>query len=201
MNKRQRKKTEKRTIQYISELRKTDKQAWRETMLRRRRHAMVYFGRMDADVLNQIFRGRMDDDALNQIFRYNLLVYEMTEVQFVDYMADNGEPQLCGHRRRWLIKLCGERAPLVIDNLPTFPEFMAEARARLKSPGQEVRTLEDALTQGFAAGMETGQVYKVTNDRPAEIDLDNLTKAALKFAGIFEDLAKRTSETIQDLFQ
>ena len=188
MNKRQRKKTEKRTIHYISELRKTDKQAWRETMLRRRRHAMVYFGRTDAD-------------ALNQIFRYNLLVYEMTEVQFVDYMADNEKPQLCGHRRRWLIKLCGERAPLVIDNLPTFPEFMAEARARLKSPGQEVRTLEDALTQGFAAGIETGQVYKVTNDRPAEIDLDNLTKAALKFAGIFEDLAKRTSETIRDLFQ
>ena len=181
MNKRQRNKAEKRTIQYISELRKTDKQAWRETMLRRRRHAMVYFGRTDADVLSQIFRGRTDADALSQIFRYNLLVYELTEAQFVDYMADNGEPpQLCGHRRRWLVKLCGDRAPLVIDNLPTFPEFMAEARARLKSPGLEVRTLEDALTQGFAAGMETGN---------------------RKVAGVFEDLAKRTSETIRDLFQ
>ena len=189
MNKRQRKKAEKRTIHYISELWKTDKQTWRETMLCRRRHAMVYFGRTDAD-------------ALSQIFRYNLLVYELTEAQFVDYMADNGEPpQLCGHRRRWLIKLCGDRAPLVIDNLPTFPEFMAEARARLKSSGQEVRTLEDALTQGFAAGIETGQVYKVTNDRPAEIDLDQLTKAARKFAGIYEDLAKRTSETISEIFQ
>ncbi len=157
MNKRKRKKAEKRTIHYISELRKTDKQAWRETLLRRRRHAMVYFGRTDTD-------------ALNQIFRYNLLVYELTEAQFVDYMADNGEPpQLCGHRRRWLIKLCGDRAPLVIDNLPTFPEFMAEARARLKSP--------------------------------AEVDLDQLTKAARKFAGIFEDLAKRTSETISEIFQ
>ena len=153
MNKRQRKKTEKRTIHYISELRKTDKQAWRETMLRRRRHAMVYFGRTDAD-------------ALNQIFRYNLLVYEMTEAQFVDYMADNGEPQLCGHRRRWLIKLCGDRAPLVIDNLPTFQDFMAEARAKV----------------------DLG-------------NLDPLSKAARKFAGIFEDLAKRTSETIRDLFQ
>ena len=168
MNKRQRNKAEKRTIQYISELRKTDKQAWRETMLRRRRHALAYFGRTDSD-------------ALKQIFRYNLLVYELTEAQFVDYMADNGEPpQLCGHRRRWLVKLCGDRAPLVIDNLPTFPEFMAEARARLKSPGLEVRTLEDALTQGFAAGMETGN---------------------RKVAGVFEDLAKRTSETIRDLFQ
>ena len=115
---------------------------------------MVYFGRTDAD-------------ALNQIFRYNLLVYELTEAQFVDYMADNGEPpQLCGHRRSWLIKLCGDRAPLVIDNLPTFQDFMAEARfqdfmaearATIKSPGLEVRPLEDALTQGFAAGMETGQ--------------------------------------------
>ena len=189
MNKRKRKKAEKRTVQYISKLRKTDKKAWLETMIRRRRHALVYFG-------------RTDNDALNQIFRYNLLVYELTEAQFVDYIADNGEPpQLCGHRRRWLIKLCGERAPLVIDNLPTFPEFMAEARARLKSPGQEVRTLEDALTQGFAAGIETGQVYKVTNDRPAEIDLDTLTKAARKVAGAFEDLAKRASETISEIFQ
>ena len=160
MNKRQRKKAEKRTIQYISELRKADKQAWLETLLRRRRHAMVYFGRTDSD-------------ALKQIFRYNLLAYELTEAQFVDYMADNGEPpQLCGHRRRWLIKLCGDRTPLVIDNLPTFQDFMAEARATVKSPGQEVRTLEDTLT-----------------------------KAARKFAGIFEDLAKRTSETIRDLFQ
>lgn len=60
--------------------------------------------------------------------------------------------------------------------------------------------LEDALTQGFAAGIETGQVYKVTNDRPAEIDLDTLTKAARKVAGAFEDLAKRASETIRNLF-
>ena len=181
MNKRQRKKTEKRTIHYISELRKTDKQAWRETMLRRRRHAMVYFGRMDAD-------------ALNQIFRYNLLVYELTEAQFVDYMADNGEPpQFCGHRRRWLIKLCGERATFVIDNLLTFQDFMAEARATVKSPGLEVRTLEDALTQGFAAGMETGQWHQVTNDGP--------TKVAQKVAQKFENLAKRASETISDVFQ
>ena len=49
--------------------------------------------------------------------------------------------------------------------------------------------------------METGQVYKVTNDRPAEIDLDTLTKAARKVAGAFEDLVKRASETIRDLFQ
>ena len=105
MNKRQRKKAEKRTIQRINALRKSDKQAWRETMLRRRRHALAYFGRTDTD-------------ALKQILHYNLIVYEMTEAQFVDYMADNGEPpQLCGHRRRWLIKLCGDRAPLVIDNL------------------------------------------------------------------------------------
>lgn len=160
MNKRQRKKLEKRTIQRISALRKSDKQAWLETMLRRRRHALAYFGRTDAD-------------ALNQILRYNLLVYELTEAQLVDYIAENGEPpQLCGHRRRWLVKLCGDRAPLVIDNLPTFPEFMAEVRARIKSPGQEVRTLEDPLT-----------------------------KAARKFAGIYEDLAKRASETIGDLFQ
>ena len=158
-------------------------------MLRRRRHAMVYFG-------------RTDNDALKQILRYNLLVYELTEAQLVDYIAENGEPpQLCGHRHRWLVKLCGDRAPLVIDNLQTFPEFMEEARARLISPGLEVRPLEDALTQGFAAGVETGQVYKVTNDRPAEIDLDPLTKAARKFAGIFEDLAKRTSETISEIFQ
>ena len=102
MNKRQRKKAEKRTIQYISEFRKTDKQAWRETMLRRRRNAMVYFGRIDAD-------------ALNQIFRYNLLVYELTEAQFVDYMADNGEPpQLCGHLQRWLIKVTAD-GPARVD--------------------------------------------------------------------------------------
>lgn len=159
MNKRQRKKAEKRTIHYISELRRTDKQAWRETMLRRRRHAMVYFGRTDA--------------ALNQIFRYNLLVYELTEAQFVDYMAENGEPpQLCGHRRRWLIKLCGDRAPLVIDNLPTFQDFMAEARATVKSPGLEVRPLEDPLS-----------------------------KAAQKVAQAFENLAKRASKTISEIFQ
>lgn len=192
MNKRQRKKAEKRTIHYISELRKTDKQAWRETLLRRRRHAMVYFGRTDAD-------------ALNQIFQYNLLVYELTEAQFVDYMADNGEPpQLCGHRRRWLIKLCGDRAPLVIDNLPTFQDFMAEARATIKSPGLEVRPLENALTQGFAAGMETGQWYQVTDDGPAKVDLvnlDPLSKAAQKVAQAFENLAKRASETISEIFQ
>ena len=168
MNKRKRKKAEKRTVQYISKLRKTDKQAWRETMIRRRRHAMVYFG-------------RTDNDALNQILRYNLLVYELTEAQLVDYIAENGEPpQLCEHRRRWLVKLCGDRAPLVIDNLPTFPEFMEEARARLLSPGQESRPLVDALTQGFAAGIETGK---------------------RKVARAFEDLAKRASETIRDLFQ
>ena len=152
-----------------------------------------------------VYFGRTDNDALNKILRYNLLVYELTEAQLVDYIDENGEPpQLCGHRRRWLIKLCGDRAPLVIDNLPTFPEFMAEAMARIKSPGQEVRTLEDALTHGFAAGIETGQWYKVTDDGPANVDLvdlDQLTKVARKVAGAFEDLAKRSSETIRNLFQ
>ena len=91
MNKRQRKKLEKRTIQRISALRKSDKQAWRETMLRRRRHAMVYFFRRDTD-------------AIRQIRRYNLLVFEMTEDQYWTYFIKHKRaPRLCQHRRRWLI--------------------------------------------------------------------------------------------------
>lgn len=81
---------------------------------------------------------------------------------------------------------------------------MAEARARLKSPGQEVRQLEDALTQGFATGMETGQWYQVTDDGPAKVELvnlDPLSKAAQKVAQAFENLAKRASETISENFQ
>ena len=91
MNKRKRKKAEKRTVQYISKLRKTDKKAWRETMIRRRRHAMVYFFRRDTD-------------AIRQIRRYNLLVFEMTEDQYWTYFIKHKRaPRLCQHRRRWLI--------------------------------------------------------------------------------------------------
>lgn len=170
MNKRQRKKVEKRTIHYISELRKTDKQAWRETMLRRRRHAMVYFFRRDTD-------------AIRQIRRYNLLVFEMTEDQYWTYFIKHKRaPRLCQNRRRWLIDHFSLphdiRIPSGLNGYEA--TAAAEVRATIKSPGLEVRPLEDALTQGFAAGIETGN---------------------RKVAGVFEDLDKRTSETIRDLFQ
>ena len=194
MNKRQRKKAEKRTIHYISELRKTDKQAWRETMLRRRRHAMVYFFRRDMD-------------AVRQIRRYNLLVFEMTEDQYWTYFIKHKRvPRLCQHRRRWLIDHISLphdiRIPSGLNGYEA--TAAAEVRARIKSPGQEVRTLEDALAQGFATGMETGQWYQVTDDGPDNVDmvnLDPLTKAAQKVAGVFEDLAKRASEIISEIFQ
>lgn len=194
MNKRQRKKAEKRTIHYISELRKTDKQAWRETMLRRRRHAMVYFFRRDTD-------------AIRQIRRYNLLVYEMTEHEYWTYFIKYKVPPfLCQHRRRWLI----DQFSLPYDiRIPSVPNgygaaAVAEARATIKSPGLEVRPLEDALTQGFAAGIETGQWYQVTDDGPAKVELvnpDPLVKAAQKVAQAFENLAKKASETISEIFQ
>ena len=44
------------------------------------------------------------------------------------------------------------------------------------------------------------KITPVTIERPAEIDLDTLTKAARKVAGAFEDLDKRASETIRNLF-
>ena len=61
-----------------------------------------------------------------------------------------------------------------------------------------------ALTQGFAAGIETGQWYQVTNNGPAKVDMVNLNplaKAAQKAAQAFENLAKRASETISKIFQ
>ena len=193
MNKRQRKKEEKRTIHYISELRKTDKQVWRETLLRRRRHAMVYFFRRDMD-------------AIRQIRRYNLLVYEMTEHEYWTYFIKHKLPPfLCQHRRRWLI----EQFSLPLYTHTKLTEWLrssraAEARTTIKSPGLEVRPLEDALTQGFAAGMETGKWYQVTNNGPAKVDMVNLNplaKAAQKVAQAFENLAKRASETISKIFQ
>ena len=126
----------------------------------------------------------------------------MTEDEYWTYFIKHKLPPfLCQHRRRWLI----EQFSLPLYTHTKLTEWLrssraAEARTTIKSPGLEVRPLEDALTQGFAAG----QWYQVTNDGPAKVELVNMdpfAKAAQKVAQAFENLAKRASETISKIFQ